>query len=103
MEVSLLEEVKTFLQTLEEKTFAKALRMIDLLEEFGINLRMPHSKPMGRGLHELRVRGSQEVRLIYAFRGNTAVIVYAFSKKSQRIPQREFEYAFKLLKGLDAS
>ena len=80
MEVFLLAEVKIFLQTLEEQTFAKVLHVIDLLEEFGADLRMPHSKPLGKGLYELRVRGFQEVRLLYAFRTNSAVIVHALCK-----------------------
>ncbi|NTW57342.1 MAG: type II toxin-antitoxin system RelE/ParE family toxin, partial [Chlorobiaceae bacterium] len=36
-------------------------RIIELLMEFGPDLRMPHSKALGNGLFELRARGKDGI------------------------------------------
>lgn len=61
------EVIKDFIDGLQENTQAKLGRQLDLLEEYGNQLGMPHAKAMGGGLIELRVRGKQEVRVFYAF------------------------------------
>jgi hypothetical protein len=61
------EVIKDFIDNLQENTKAKVGRQLDLLEAHGNHLGMPHAKPMGGGLIELRVRGKQEVRIFYAF------------------------------------
>lgn len=43
-------------------------RMVELLMEFGPDLRMPHSRAMGGGLFELRPRGREGIgRALYRF------------------------------------
>ena len=81
------DDVEKFIRGLEKPTIAKVLRTIDLLETFGHKLGMPHSKAIGGELFELRVRGRQEVRLIYTFHRSTVVILHGFLKKSDKIPQ----------------
>ena len=66
MEVKFFDDaVEVFISDLEKSTIAKVLRTIDLLEHFGQRLGMPHSKNIGHKLFELRIRGQQEIRLIY--------------------------------------
>ena len=43
MQIILLDFVETFLESLTPKEIAKVIRTIELLEEFGNNLGMPHS------------------------------------------------------------
>jgi phage-related protein len=94
MEVAFFDEaVEIFLTKLEKPAIAKVLRTIDLLEHFGNRLEMPHSKNIDRSLFELRIRGQQEIRLIYTFYNNKAVILHGFIKKSQKIPQKEISTA----------
>jgi len=63
------------------------------LQERGSQLREPHSKSLGEGLLELRVRA---YRLFYCFRpGSRIVVLHAFTKKSQATPRRELELARK--------
>lgn len=78
-----------FIESLEKITLAKIMREIDLLEKFGHQLGMPHSKKIGPNLFELRVRGIQEIRIFYAFSGERAILLHGFIKKSQKIPPRE--------------
>jgi phage-related protein len=41
-------------------------RLVELLTEFGPDLRMPHSRALGGGLFELRPRGSEGIgRALY--------------------------------------
>ncbi len=67
MQIILLDLVEAFLESLNEKEIAKVIRTIELLEEFGNDLGMPHSRHMSDGLLELRIRGTREVRIFYCF------------------------------------
>jgi len=102
MEVTFFDEaVEVFLSKLEKSTIAKVLRTVDLLERFGNQLGMPHSKNIGHKLFELRIRGQQEIRLIYTFDGSGAVILHGFVKKSQKVPIKELCIAQQKLSALD--
>ena len=65
-------------------------RILELLMEFGAELRMPHSRAMGGGLFELRPRGREgDGRALYCFiRGNRIVILHAFVKTTATTPLR---------------
>ena len=79
---------------LQDDTQAKLLRQIKLLEEFGPQTGMPHAKPIGDGLYELRVRGKQEVRILYIFVKRSAIyLLHGFLKKTEAIPNRELNIA----------
>lgn len=86
-------DIGRFIHHLPKPTIAKVLRTLDLLEMFGHRLGMPHSKAITSGLFELRVRGVQEIRLLYTFHGSTAAILHGFVKKSQKIPMKEISLA----------
>ena len=93
MQIILLEAVETFLESLSDKEIAKAIRTIELLEEFGNNLNMPHSKHMTDGLLELRIRGTREIRIFYCFHKNKAVLLHACIKKTQKTLDKELTKA----------
>ncbi len=102
MEVQFFDEALVkFIRTLEQSTGAKIFRAIDLLERFGSTLGMPHSKKIALRLFELRIRGQQEVRILYAFHNNTAMLLHGFVKKTDRIPARELRTALQKLATLD--
>jgi phage-related protein len=75
-------------------------RLVELLVEFGPDLRMPHSRTMGGGLFELRPRGREGIgRALYCFVvGQQVVVLHAFVKKSQVTPQRDLDIARKRMK-----
>ena len=66
MEIYITTEVDELIASLEDVIIAKVLRTIDLLEKFGNQLRLPHSKAIGKGLFELRIRGYKEIRIFMA-------------------------------------
>lgn len=77
-------------------------RLVELLVEFGPNLRMPHARAMGDGLFELRPRGKAGIsRALYChLAGKRIVVVHAFVKKTQHTPERDLALARKRLKEL---
>ena len=85
--------VEKFIRSLDPVATAKVLRTLELLEKHGSDLGMPHSKSLGKGLFELRVRGTMEIRIFYAFAKNDMYLLHAFQKKSQQTPTKEIELA----------
>ncbi|PJZ76296.1 type II toxin-antitoxin system RelE/ParE family toxin [Leptospira neocaledonica] len=100
--VQLLEPAEDFLLKLENKLKAKAFRTIELLAEFGPELREPFSKKIQgyAGLFELRIKqGSNICRLFYFFeKGRVVIITSGFVKKDQKTDKDELTRAFKLMK-----
>jgi phage-related protein len=72
-------------------------RLVELLMEHGPNLRMPHSKPMGEGLFELRAKGKEGIgRAFYCFLvGKRMVVVHSMIKKTQQTPELDLTLARK--------
>lgn len=94
--------LESFIRSLDASTIAKVLRTIDLLETFGHQLGLPHSKRVHTRLFELRTRGKQEVRIFYTFHRGEVVLLHGFVKKSERIPKKELLAALQKLGALDA-
>jgi phage-related protein len=92
--------IEQFILSLEKSNIARTLRMIDLLEEFGYKLGMPHGKKVDKNLFELRISSTQEIRIFYTFHKNIVVLLHGFVKKSQKIPKRELLTALRRLKVL---
>jgi phage-related protein len=93
MDIILLSSVEIFLSSLTEKEVAKIMRTIELLEEFGNDLGMPHSKHLSDGLLELRVRGTREIRIFYCFHIKKALLLHACIKKTQKTLDKELSKA----------
>lgn len=89
--------VADFITDLPPKMQAKVFREFDLLEEFGNQLRMPHSREMGDDLYELRIKFSSDtVRVFYFFfiRGKI-ILTNGFIKKSEETPTEEKQRALR--------
>ncbi len=86
-------DVEKFINSLDKPTFSKVLRSLDLLENFGYRLEMPHSKKIENNLFELRIRGKQEARIFYIFRQEKIILLHGFIKKKQKIPAKEIKKA----------
>jgi phage-related protein len=75
-------------------------RFVELLMEFGPDLRMPHSRALGGGLFKLRPRGREGIgRTFYCFViGQRVVILHAFVKKTRDTPEQNLKIARKRMK-----
>jgi len=87
--------VEEFLNTIDTKLSAKAYRFLELLSQFGADLREPYSKHLDDGIFELRVRfASNTIRILYFFTENRCVILTnGFVKKTKKTPNNEIERA----------
>lgn len=93
-------KVKEFVSHFERNTKAKIDRFIYLLSMISNKLGMPYSKRISKNLYELRIRGNCEVRILYCFHRNCAVLVRGFVKKTRKTPSKEIEIALNRIKRL---
>lgn len=79
------------------KMKAKIYRTLELLEEWGYELREPYSKILDDGIFELRVKQGTDIsRVLYFFVVDKRIILTnGFTKKSQKTPAREIALAKK--------
>ena len=89
--------VEEFLDSLDAKTNAKMVRLLELLEEKGNELREPYSKHLEDGIFELRASQSSNIsRALYFFYIDKRIIITnGFIKKRQKTPPKEIELAKK--------
>jgi phage-related protein len=85
--------VAKFIKKQQPQATAKIAHLIDLLEIHGSFLGMPHAKQLEVNLYELRVRGKEEIRIIYGFVGKTIYLLLGFKKQKQKTPRKEIETA----------
>ena len=67
------------------------------MQDHGVDLRMPHSRALGKGLFELRCKGSEGIgRAFYCtLVGKEIVILHSFIKKTQETPLADLAVARK--------
>jgi phage-related protein len=82
--------VEDFISEQDTKTKAKLLRMIDLLEEFGLQVPNTWVEKIN-DVWELKERiGTERYRILYfAHSGKKFILVHAFVKKTQKTPKAE--------------
>jgi phage-related protein len=89
------EVIAEFLDSLPRKHRAKALWEIDLLAEYGPELKEPYAKHIEGLLWELRIQYSADIaRVFYFIHSQTKIVLlHGFVKKTQRIPPKEIKTA----------
>jgi phage-related protein len=92
--------IKNEIEGWPDDLLADFARMVELLMEFGPKIGMPHSRPLGGGLFELRPRGRGGIgRAFYCFAiGRRIIILHAFIKKTQETPEQALRIARKRMK-----
>ncbi|MFC1490358.1 type II toxin-antitoxin system RelE/ParE family toxin [Candidatus Latescibacterota bacterium] len=92
--------VADFLSGLPVKHHAKALRNLELLEEFGQELQGGFISRIRGKLWELRIRFAGDISRILYFipSGSTIILLHGFIKKTQRTPAKEVEIALERMK-----
>jgi len=94
------ERIKNEVFSLPPDILADYLRLRELMEKYGADLRLPHSRAMGSGLFELRPKGREGIaRIFYCTTvGKTIVILHSFVKKTPKTPAAELKIARKRFK-----
>jgi len=89
--------IDEFISTLTTDTKAKIFKSLDLLENYGPMIGMPHVKKIEKLLFELRIRGKEEIRLFFICSKQKIYFLHIFKKKTQKIPLKELNLARKRL------
>ena len=81
---------------------ARFLKYAERMEIYGPDLGMPHTRAMGQGLFELRLKAAEGiVRVFYCtIIDRQIVMLHQFVKKTENTPARELELARRRMKEL---
>lgn len=77
--------VEEFIQALPKKERAKVFAYLVELKNQGHNLRRPMADYLGQGVYELRPKNNRI--LYFFFLKDSAILVHAIKKKTDRIPE----------------
>ena len=79
---------------------ARFIRYAERMEVYGPDLGMPHTRPMGEGLFELRIKAAEGIARVFycTVVGRRIVFLHQFVKKTEKTPPRELEVARRRLK-----
>lgn len=81
---------------------ARFLRYAERMELFGPDLGMPHTRPMGGGLFELRIKAPEGIARVFycTVIDRRIVFLHHFVKKTGKTPPKELDIARKRMKEL---
>lgn len=79
---------------------ARYLRYTDRMEVYGPDLGMPHTRAMGDGLFELRLKAAEGIARVFycTMIGKRIVILHQFIKKTDQTPPKELAIARRRMK-----
>ena len=84
---------------------ARYIHLTERMLAFGPDLGMPHTRAMGQGLFELRLKSKEGIaRVLFCNRpGRRIMMLHAFSKKSRKTPAKELRVARQRMKEVQAN
>jgi phage-related protein len=79
---------------------ARFLRYADRMELYGPDLGMPHTRAMGEGLFELRLKAAEGIARVFycTMIGKRILMLHQFIKKTNKTPPKELVIARRRLK-----
>ena len=79
---------------------ARFIRYAERMELFGPDLGMPHTRAMGGGLFELRIKAEEGIARVFycTVVDRRIVFLHQFVKKSDKTPPKELEVARRRMK-----
>ena len=86
-----------FLDSLQKRQQTKILRIIFQISQYGLLSIIPHLKKItGTPLWEIRILGSDNIRVLYVARTQDSIFVlHSFVKKTQKTQKKEIVVALK--------
>ena len=94
------ESVQDEILDLPAHILARFLRYADRMELYGPDLGMPHTRAMGEGLFELRLKAAEGIARVFycTMIGKRIVMLHQFIKKTDKTPPKEISIARRRLK-----
>jgi phage-related protein len=88
-------DVESEILDLPTGLLARFVRYAERMEEHGPDLGMPHTRAMGAGLFELRLKAGEGIARVFycTIVDRRIVMLHHFVKKSQKTPYKELEIA----------
>lgn len=82
---------------------ARFLRYAERMEAYGPDLGMPHTRAMGQGLFELRLKAGEGIARVFycTLIGRRIVMLRQFIKKSDKTPLKELEITRRRMKEIN--
>ena len=79
---------------------ARFLRYAERIEAFGPDLGMPHTRAMGGGLFELRLKAAEGIARVFycTLVGRRIVVLHQFVKKTAKTPPHQLQIARRRMK-----
>jgi len=79
---------------------ARFIRYAERMEIYGPDLGMPHTRAMGGGLFELRIKAAEGISRVFycTVVDRRIVFLHQFVKKSERTPPKELDIARRRMK-----
>ena len=92
--------VETEVLALPAGILARFVRYAERMEVYGPDLGMPHTRSMGDGLFELRLKAAEGIgRVFYCtLVGSRIMMLHQFVKKSEKTPRKELAIARRRMK-----
>jgi phage-related protein len=86
--------------SLPDTLAARYVHLTDRMHQFGPDLGMPHTRAMGDGLFEIRLKGAEgTARVMYCtLVGKRIVMLHAFVKKTDKTPGKDLALARQRMK-----
>ncbi|MBC8877088.1 MAG: type II toxin-antitoxin system RelE/ParE family toxin [Planctomycetes bacterium] len=83
---------------------ARYVHLTERMLAFGPDLGMPHTRAMGKGLFELRLKGREGIgRVLFCNRPDRRIMMlHAFVKKSAKTPAKELKVARERMREVQA-
>jgi phage-related protein len=74
---------------------ARFIRYAEKMELYGPDLGMPHTRAMGDGLFELRLKAAEGIARVFycTLVGKRVVMLHHFTKKTDKTPAKELNVA----------
>ncbi|VAX05963.1 Toxin HigB [hydrothermal vent metagenome] len=84
---------------------ARYIHLTRRMRIHGVNLGMPHTKPMKDGLFELRMKSKEDIgRVFYCTLINKQIVMlHCFIKKTQKTPPSDLKLAISRMKEVKAN
>jgi phage-related protein len=89
------ERVEADILALPAGFLARFVRYAEKMEIYGPDLGMPHTRAMGDGLFELRLKAAEGIARVFycTLIGKRVVVLHHFIKKTDKTPVRELRIA----------
>ena len=94
------DRVEADIRALPAGFVARFIRYAERMELFGPDLGMPHTRSMGGGLFELRIKAAEGIARVFycTVIDRRIVFLHSFVKKAEKTPPKELEIARRRMK-----